>query len=124
MLPKHWLALGALLAAAAVAAGAMGAHALEKRLDEQHLKSFETAVRYQFFHALGLIVVGLLAAEWPEGRWTWAGGLFLAGIVLFSGGIYVWLATGIRLFVLIVPVGGTSWIVGWLALAAAAFRLR
>lgn len=124
MLPKYWLMLGALVAGAAVAAGALGAHALEKRLDEHQLKTFETAVRYQFFHALGLIAVGLLAAQWPDGRWTWAGGLFSLGIVLFSGGLYAWLGTGIRPFVHIVPVGGTCWILGWIALAVAAFRLR
>lgn len=124
MLPKNWLTWGALLAAFAVAAGAMGAHLLAKRLDEEQLKSFETAVRYQFFHALAVIVIGLLAAQWPEGRWNWPGGFFLAGIVLFSGGIYAWLATGIRPLVHLVPIGGTCWIVGWLVLAVVAFRLR
>jgi uncharacterized membrane protein YgdD (TMEM256/DUF423 family) len=122
MLAKYWVVLGALLAAVAVAAGAMGAHALETRLDERQLKTFETAVRYQMFHALALVLVGLLADQQPAGRWAWPGGLFLAGIVLFSGGLYAWLATGIRPFVHIVPVGGTCWILGWVALAVVAAR--
>jgi uncharacterized membrane protein YgdD (TMEM256/DUF423 family) len=115
-----WLVVGAAVAAAAVAAGAMGAHWLERRLTEQELKSFETAVRYQMFHALGLMLIGLLAAQQPSGRWAWAGGLFLAGIVLFSGGIYAWLGTGVRPLVHVVPVGGLCWILGWITLAITA----
>jgi uncharacterized membrane protein YgdD (TMEM256/DUF423 family) len=123
MIAKYWLVLGAALAAAGVAAGAMGAHWLEKFLEPQQLKSFETAVRYQMFHALAILLVGVLAEQQPVGHWSWPGWLFLAGIVLFSGGIYAWLATGIRPFVHIVPIGGTCWILGWIALALlAAFK--
>jgi uncharacterized membrane protein YgdD (TMEM256/DUF423 family) len=121
---KFWIMLGAVMAGLAVAIGAMGAHVLEKRLDELQLKSLETAVRYQMFHAVALVLVGLLALQKPEGSWNWPGGLFLAGCVLFSGGIYGWLATGIRLLVHIVPIGGTTWIVGWITLAVMAARLR
>ncbi len=124
MLAKYWLVLGAVIAAVAVAAGAMGAHVLERRLDEHQLKSFETAVRYQMFHAIALVLVGLLADQQPAGRWAWPGGLFVVGIVLFSGGIYAWLATGIRPLVHVVPVGGTCWILGWIALAVVATLKR
>jgi len=124
MLAKYWIVLGATLAACAVAAGAMGAHALANVLTEEKLRSFETAVRYQMFHALALVLVGILAAQQPAGRWAWPGGLFLAGIVLFSGGIYAWLATGIRPFVHVVPIGGTCWIVAWIALAVVAAMQR
>ncbi len=120
MSPKFWIALGAALAGIAVAAGAMGAHALATRLDEQQLKNFETAVRYQMFHSLGLILVGILATLYPSSRWTIPGSLFLAGIVLFSGGLYAWLATSVKPFVHVVPIGGVFWILGWIALAAVA----
>jgi uncharacterized membrane protein YgdD (TMEM256/DUF423 family) len=124
MIAKYWLVLGAAIAAVAVAAGALGAHLLEKRLDEHQLKSFETAVRYQMFHAMALVLVGILADQQPVGRWAWPGGLFVAGIALFSGGIYAWLATGIRPLVHVVPVGGVCLILGWIALAVAAALKR
>ena len=124
---RYWIALGAVLAAAAVAAGALGAHLLKdlvKRevLSSDQLASFETAVRYQMFHALALVLAGLLLERSPTGLVQAAAIAFLLGIVLFSGGIYGWLATGIKPLVHVVPVGGLTWIVGWLLLAAGALR--
>ncbi len=121
---RHWVMIGAIVAALAVAAGALGAHALEKILAERQLRSFETAVRYQLFHAVGLILVGLLAAQAPAEHWSWAGWLFLVGVVLFSGGIYAWLSTGIQPFVHIVPIGGVLLILGWIVLAVVAAYSR
>ncbi len=91
-------------------------------LSTDQLASFETAVRYQIFHALGLILVGVLAERAGGGLLQAAAWAFLAGIVLFSGGIYGWLATDFKPLVHVVPVGGLTWIVGWLLLAAAALR--
>ncbi len=127
MAARYWIALGAVLAAAAVAAGALGAHLLKdlvKRevLSSDQLASFETAVRYQMFHALALVLAGLLLERSPAGLVQAAAIAFLLGIVLFSGGIYAWLATGIKPLVHVVPVGGLAWIVGWLLLAAGALR--
>lgn len=124
MSPRFWIIAGALLAALGVTAGAVGTHVLKEVLEwpENKLATFETAVRYQLYHALGLVLVGILAHLAPS-RWTAAAGwLFLAGIVLFSGGIYAWLFTAQTPFVQIVPIGGSAWIVGWLLLAAGAWR--
>ncbi len=117
-----WVALGAVLASAAVAAGAIGTHVLKEtiKLEAPALETFETAVRYQMYHALGLILVGVLILRQPHWLLTLAGATFLFGIVLFSGGIYAWLATHVRPFIMVVPIGGSAWILGWLVLAAGA----
>jgi uncharacterized membrane protein YgdD (TMEM256/DUF423 family) len=119
---RFWTACGAVLAALAVAAGALGAHLLKEvlQLPERELATYEVAVRYQMVHALGLILVGLLAARGPSRLLSAGGWALLLGTVLFSGGIYAWLATGVQGFVHVVPVGGTIWIVGWLLIGASA----
>ena len=126
MTGKIWIACGALLASAAVAAGAVGTHVLKEtvKLDADALATYEVAVRYQMYHALGLILVGLVAARANSRLVAAAGIVFVLGIVLFSGGVYAWLATGIKPFVHVVPIGGTAWIVGWLLLAAGALKSR
>jgi uncharacterized membrane protein YgdD (TMEM256/DUF423 family) len=116
---RFWLVSGALLAGAAVVAGAIGTHFLEETLElpADKLQTYEVAVRFQMYHALALLVVGILATL---GRSRWlsaAGAAFLLGIVLFSGGIYAWLATDIKPFVHVVPVGGMAWTLGWLMFA-------
>ncbi len=124
MTGRSWIVIGAILAALGVAAGAIGAHVLKEVLKtENQLQTYEVAVRYQLYHALGLIVVGLLSARAGSAWLTAAGVLFVLGIVLFSGGIYAWLATDATPFVQVVPVGGTSWIIGWLLVAIAAWRM-
>lgn len=117
-----WIACGAVLASLAVAAGAIGTHMLKEtiKLEAAALETYETAVRYQMYHALGLIVVGLLVLRAPHGLLTAAGMAFLLGAVLFSGGIYAWLATTQKPFIMVVPIGGSAWIIGWLLLAAGA----
>jgi len=123
---RIWIGSGALVAALAVAAGAMGAHYLKERLKlpVEKLDTFETAVRYQMYHALGLILVGLLLAHGGCRSVKAAGFAFALGLLLFSGGIYAWLATEVKPFVMVVPIGGTAWIIGWVLLAIGAFRLR
>jgi uncharacterized membrane protein YgdD (TMEM256/DUF423 family) len=124
MSPRFWIIIGALLAALGVTAGAVGTHVLKEVLEwpENKLATFETAVRYQMYHALGLVLVGILANLAPS-RWlSSAAWLFLAGTLLFSGGIYAWLFTGQTPFVQVVPLGGSAWIVGWLLVAAGAWR--
>jgi uncharacterized membrane protein YgdD (TMEM256/DUF423 family) len=117
-----WIACGAVLASLAVAAGAIGTHVLKEtiQLEAPALETYETAVRYQMYHALGLIVVGLLVLRAPHGLLTAAGIAFLLGAGLFSGGIYAWLATAQKPFIMVVPIGGSAWIIGWLLLAAGA----
>jgi len=100
-----------------VALGAMGAHALQSRLEPRFLEIFETGVRYQFFHSLGLLVLALTALSRPRSRLLLAaGGFFLAGIVLFSGGLYCYVFFKTRFFAMVAPFGGTSYILGWFVL--------
>jgi len=102
-----------------VAAGAIGTHVLEEslKLPESDLQTYDLAVRYQMVHSLGLILVGLLAARCAS-RWLTAAAVaMLLGIVLFSGGLYAWLLTGMTPFVHVVPVGGSAWILAWLMMA-------
>lgn len=126
MTGNRWIACGAVLASMAVTAGAVGTHVLKEtvKLDPAALETYEVAVRYQMVHALGLIVVGLVAARASTWLVPAAGVAFGLGILLFSGGIYAWLATGIKPFVHVVPIGGTVWIIGWLLLAAGALAAR
>jgi len=123
---KAWIASGAVLASVAVAAGAVGTHLLKEtyQLEASALETYDVAVRYQMLHALGLILVGILAPRATTRLIAAAGLAFGLGIVLFSGGIYAWLATGIKPFVHVVPIGGTAWIIGWLLLAVGALVSR
>ena len=118
---RSWLVAGALLAAVAVAAGAFGAHGLRGRLSPGDLATFETAARYQIYHALGLIAVALLA-ERGVGGVTAAGWLFLTGILLFSGSLYLLTLAGLRWMGAITPFGGVAFIAGWVLLAVAGWR--
>jgi uncharacterized membrane protein YgdD (TMEM256/DUF423 family) len=121
----YFIALGGLLAALAVGLGAIGTHALKPHLTPQQLETFHTAVHYQIIHALGLVLVGLLILHSPSRLFDFAGWAMLVGILLFSGCLYAWLATGIRFLVHLVPIGGTAFIVGWLLLAIGGiWRLR
>jgi uncharacterized membrane protein YgdD (TMEM256/DUF423 family) len=107
--------LGAALGALAVVAGAFGAHALQGRLDERMLQTFEVAVRYQTYHALALVLCGLLA----ERGWRAAGAAraLLAGVLVFSGTLYALVLTGAKWLGAITPVGGVLLVVGWILLA-------
>jgi uncharacterized membrane protein YgdD (TMEM256/DUF423 family) len=115
----YWSGLGALLLAVAVMLGAFGAHALRGRLDAYSLGIWERAVFYHFVHALGLLIVPLMArAGWLSAGMSVAVCLLmLAGILLFSGSLYVLAMTGIRALGAITPLGGLSFIAAWLLLA-------
>ena len=114
--------LGSLFALLAVAAGAFGAHALRARLTPELLAVFETGARYQMYHALALFVAAWGSSRWP-GRLTGAAGwLFAAGIVVFSGSLYVLALTGVRWLGAITPLGGLCFLAGWGALATSAWR--
>lgn len=120
---RSWLIAGGLLAAVAVAAGAFGAHGLRGRLSPGDLATFETAARYQIYHALALIGVALLA-ERGVGGVAGAGWLFLTGILLFSGSLYLLTLAGLRWMGAITPLGGVAFILGWVLLALAGWRAR
>lgn len=119
---RTFIALGAALAGLAVAAGAFGAHGLRSRLTPDLLEVFETAARYQMYHALGLLAVGWAAARWPESSAPLAGWLFVAGIVVFSGSLYVLALSGVRWLGAVTPLGGLCFIAGWAVLAWTAWR--
>jgi uncharacterized membrane protein YgdD (TMEM256/DUF423 family) len=119
---KTFAMLGALSAAISVGAGAFGAHALRARLEPRQLEVFETAARYQMYHALALLVVAWAATRWPGSLVNSSGWLFLAGTLLFSGSLYAMTFTGIRALGAITPIGGVCFIAGWLCLALAATR--
>lgn len=124
---KRWFLIGCLLAAMAVLLGAFGAHSLEGQMEDssltqvdlqKRLAQWETAVRYHMYHALGCIVVAFASGPTAGSRSRLAGIFFLCGILLFSGGLYGYVLTQVRFLVLIVPVGGLAFIVGWLLLAS------
>jgi len=114
--------LGAASGFMAVAAGAFGAHALRARLPADLLGVFETAARYQMYHALALMAAAWAAARWPGALPQWAGWLFVAGTVLFSGSLYALALSGIRWLGAITPLGGAAFLAGWLCLALAVRR--
>ena len=114
-----WIILGAAFAALGVGAGAFGAHALKERLTPEYLQVFEVAVRYQMYHALGLLALGLVATRIESTAIKVAGWLFVAGILLFSGSLYALVLTGPRTLGMITPVGGVAFIAGWIALMIA-----
>src|SRR3954470_8364729 len=112
------IALGALNAAIAVAAGAFGAHGLRDRLDARSLEIFETAARYQMYHALALVLCGIIATRGA----TTAGWILQAGIVVFSGSLYALSLSGVKILGAITPLGGLAFLVGWAWLAWTAWR--
>lgn len=120
---KTFAVLGGLLGGLAVAAGAFGAHALRAQLDARMLEVFETAVRYQMYHALALLAVAWLCRETTGMAAPVAGWAFLLGILLFSGSLYAMVFTGVRALGAVTPIGGVAFMVGWVALAVAAMNL-
>ena len=118
---KPFIKTAALLGALSVALGAFAAHGLKQMLSTENLQIFETAVRYQFYHVFALLAVGILYKEFPGKFMLWAGKLFIAGIIIFSGSLYLlcyvkhnqmplnWLGA-------ITPFGGAAFIAGWVML--------
>jgi len=114
----------ALLLLVATALGAYASHGLEGVLTARALASLETAIEYQFYHGLGLLAAAILADRYPEQRLVWAAGaLFVAGIVLFCGSIYLTTFGGPASASRAAPIGGICFMAGWLSLALAAIRL-
>ncbi|MDJ0752023.1 MAG: DUF423 domain-containing protein [Ardenticatenaceae bacterium] len=116
--------LAALLALIGVGAGAFGTHALADFLAEVgRADTYETAVRYQMYHALALFGVAVTQKIWPQAGWlTWSGWLFVIGTVIFSGSLYLLIFSGQRWLGAITPIGGVAFIGGWLMLLLAAWQ--
>jgi uncharacterized membrane protein YgdD (TMEM256/DUF423 family) len=121
---RVFFSLGAILAALGVAGGAFGAHGLKGRLTPEMLAVFETGVRYHLIHALALLAVAWAATRWESRAIPAAGWLFVAGILLFSGSLYVLTLSGVRGFGAITPVGGVAFVLGWLLLTWGAWTGR
>jgi len=119
---RLFVVIGSLVALLGVAAGAFGAHGLKNRLTPDMLAVFETGVRYQLIHALALLAVAWACSRWPGRAASAAGILFLIGIVVFSGSLYLLALTGVRSFGAVTPVGGVAFLAGWACLAWAGWR--
>jgi uncharacterized membrane protein YgdD (TMEM256/DUF423 family) len=130
-----WLFCGALLGCLAVICGAFGAHGLERLFESQQqlgewspsdvarkLANWETAARYQMYHALALLVVGWMARQRSGWAFHLAGAAFVIGVLIFSGSLYALVLTGITGLGAIVPIGGVLLVVGWICLGIAAWR--
>ena len=114
---KLFLTLGSLNAMLAVVLGAFGAHALKARLSENMLAVYQTGVQYHFYHALGLLIIGLIIMQMTPSTWfKSAGWSMFAGILLFSGSLYLLSITQVRWLGIITPFGGTAFIIGWILL--------
>ncbi len=119
---RLFIAIASVLAGVAVALGAFGAHALRDVLDANDLAIFETAVRYQMYHALALLAVAWAWTRWDSQLLVVAGWCFVGGSVVFSGSLYALVLTGQRALGAITPVGGVAFLVGWVLFCLAALR--
>ncbi len=119
---RNILLLGAIFMALAVLLGAFGAHALKDSLAPEMLAVYKTGVEYQFYHALGLLLIGSIGFH-IDSKWLRRSGLFLVlGILLFSGSLYILALTGIKVIGAITPIGGVSFVAGWIFLAMVVWK--
>jgi len=121
---RLWLLLAALAGFTGVALGAFAAHGLKHQISPEYLAVFQTGSHYQLIHALALFGVGLLALQRPGRLVNLAGGLFVAGILLFSGSLYLLTLSGVRGLGMVTPFGGVAFLLGWLSLGLVAWRLK
>jgi uncharacterized membrane protein YgdD (TMEM256/DUF423 family) len=121
---KLFITLASISGMLAVVLGAFGAHALRGKLDQPAIGVFETAVQYHFYHSFALLAVGVIALSQPQTVMLKSSGwLFLIGIIIFSGSLYLLSITGVRWLGAITPLGGLAFIGGWACLAAAGWKL-
>ena len=119
---RLFFVFGSGFALIAVVTGAFAAHALKSKLSPDMFQVFEVAARYQMYHALGLIAVAWASTQWSSQLITASGWLFVAGIVIFSGSLYILSLTGVRWLGAITPIGGAAFIIGWACLLWAAIK--
>ncbi len=119
---KIVLLVGALFALLSVGLGAFGAHGLKAKISADMLAVFQTGVQYQFYHALALLLLGLLMKQIPSPLLVWSGGFMITGIIMFSGSLYMLALTGNKLFGPITPLGGVFFILAWLMMFLAIFN--
>ncbi|RLT95140.1 DUF423 domain-containing protein [Ketobacter sp.] len=120
---KIFIVIGLFAMALGVILGAFGAHGLKGKIEPNLLAAYQTGVEYHLYHALGLLLVGLLAFHFPQAAgFKWGSWLLLWGILLFSGSLYLMAFTGLRWLGAITPLGGTAFIVGWVWIAWSVIR--
>ena len=119
---KFWLIVGAFFSALAVLIGAFGAHGLKSKITPDSLSIFEIGVRYQMYHSLGLILIGLIGYHFPHNLIIYSAYFMLAGIIIFSGSLYLLALLNIKWLGAITPIGGMCFIIGWLLLAFNIYR--
>lgn len=120
---KTFLLIAAISGLLAVALGAFGAHAMKARLTEDMLAVYQTGVAYHFYHTLALLVVALLIQQYPQaGLFQWSGWAMVAGLLIFSGSLYLLSITGLKWLGAITPIGGLAFMVGWLSLAVGVYQ--
>jgi uncharacterized membrane protein YgdD (TMEM256/DUF423 family) len=116
--PRMILAAGAILMALAVGFGAFGAHIVQDRLSPERFSVYQTGVQYHFYHALGLLLLGLISMHIRDSKWLALSGWFLlTGVVIFSGSLYILTLTDTSWLGAVTPIGGVSFIAGWMLLA-------
>jgi uncharacterized membrane protein YgdD (TMEM256/DUF423 family) len=119
---KPILMTASILLALAIAIGAFGAHGLKAHLSNEMLQTYKTGVDYHFYHALGLLSIGVLSISYPSSLLNWSAILLSVGIILFSGSLYVLSIIGIKWLGAITPLGGLSFIAGWVLLFIAVWK--
>ncbi len=121
---KAFFVIAALMAFMAVAGGAFGAHGLKSKVSTDMLDTFQTGIQYQFYHALGLLIVAIIIQVFqPSLLLKISGFLFIGGIVIFSGSLYALVLTGVKWLGAITPIGGLSFLAGWICLLISGLRL-
>jgi len=121
--PKFILLIGSILGFLSVALGAFGAHAFKDfLLASNRLDTYETAVQYQMYHALALVLVAVLAFVLPKSDFSWIVYCFLFGVIIFSGSLYLLCATGLKWLGAVTPLGGLAFLGGWILLAVKAIK--
>jgi uncharacterized membrane protein YgdD (TMEM256/DUF423 family) len=106
----------------AVAIGAFGAHGLKSHLSNEMMQVYKTGVEYHFYHALGLLLVGVLSISMPSGLLNWSAACLVLGIILFSGSLYLLSISGVKWLGAVTPLGGLSFIAGWVLLFVAVWK--
>lgn len=119
---KTILMTASVLLTLAVVIGAFGAHGLKAHISNEMMQIYKTGVEYHFYHALGLLLIGVLSISMPSGLLNWSAILLSIGIILFSGSLYIMAISGIKWLGAITPVGGIAFIAGWILLFAAVFK--
>lgn len=113
---RTFFIVAAISGALAVLLGAFGAHLLKQMIAPEMLEIYKTGVQYQFYHTFALLAVAILGRQHPSQMVKWAGYLFIAGTVIFSGFLYLLAITGIKMLGMVVPVGGVSLVAAWICL--------